>query len=172
MDSKRALRQKGYIGRSRQVPSTAYEQLLEPLLHSAIRVASFVPLPDEPGLAPREGWLLPVVLPDLDLDWAVHDGRLAIARGLSEPVGPRLGVAAISGCDLILVPALLVDRAGNRLGKGGGCYDRALRRTTGLTVALVNDDELVDALPREPHDVRVHAVITPSEGVLHLPTKM
>ena len=85
---------------------------------------------------------------------------------------PLLGRDAIAGCDLVLVPALLVDRSGTRLGKGGGCYDRALSRTTGLTVALLHDHELVDVLPAEPHDVRVDAVATPSLGVVRLPAKM
>ncbi len=65
----------------------------------------------------------------------------------------------------MLVPALLVDRHGTRLGKGGGSFDRALARATGLTIALVHDDEVVDLLPAEPHDVPVRAIATPSTGV-------
>jgi 5-formyltetrahydrofolate cyclo-ligase len=146
---------------------------LAPLLESAKGVASFVPMPDEPGVPPRAGWLLPVLLPDGDLDWAEHDGELVPGRyGVLEPTGRRLGVDAVAGCDVVLVPALLVDREGVRLGKGGGSYDRALTRAAGLTVALVHDDELVDTLPCEPHDVRVGAVATPSGGVLRLPAKM
>lgn len=140
---------------------------------AAHRVASYVPVGPEPGVALQHGWLLPVLRPDNDLDWAVYDGRLADGRhGLQEPVGERLGVEAVARCDLVLVPALLVDWMGNRLGKGGGSYDRALLRATGLTVALLHDDELVEQLPHEPHDVRVLAVATPSTGVLQLPAKM
>ena len=120
----------------------------------------------------RTGWLLPVVTSERDLDWGSYDGGLVTRRGLQEPTGPLLGREALATCDLVLVPALLVDRTGARLGKGGGCYDRALPRTTGLTVALVNDEELVDELPAEPHDVRVAAVATPSHGVVRLPAKM
>jgi 5-formyltetrahydrofolate cyclo-ligase len=69
----------------------------------------------------------------------------------------------------VLVPALAVDRHGNRLGRGGGSYDRALARATGLTVAVLYDGELVDLLPVEPHDVPVNAVVTPRSGLVRLP---
>ena len=65
--------------------------------------------------------------------------------------GPRaarpLGAAAIAEADTVFVPALAVARDGNRLGRGGGSYDRALRRVpAGVpVVALLFDDELVDA---------------------------
>jgi 5-formyltetrahydrofolate cyclo-ligase len=141
---------------------------LESLLLRATRIASYVPMNTEPGLAPRPGWLLPVLLPDGDLDWALFDGSLTNAA-VQEPTGPRLGVHAVAACDLVLVPALLVDQRGNRLGRGGGSYDRALARATGLTVALLHDGELVEELPSEAHDVPVRAAATPSQGVVHLP---
>ncbi|MCW2500959.1 MAG: 5-formyltetrahydrofolate cyclo-ligase [Frankiales bacterium] len=170
MGSKRALRRTAQRDRQARGPSDALEAVLAPLLATATQVASYVAFGAEPALAPRPGWLLPVLLEDDDLDWARYDGRLAPGRrGLQEPVGPRLGVDAVAGCDLVLVPALLVDRRGNRLGKGGGSYDRALRRARGLTVALLHDDELVEELPAEPHDVAVAAVATPSLGLVRLP---
>lgn len=173
VDSKQALRRAARRAREAAPPSHDFGVVLAALLQEATRVASYVPLPSEPGLDPQQGWLLPIVLRDGDLDWAEHDGSLAAAGfGLPEPTGPRLGVGAIATCDLVIVPALLVDRAGNRLGKGRGCYDRALVRATGLTVALVGDDELVQALPTEPHDIPVHAVATPSLGVVRLHGKM
>jgi 5-formyltetrahydrofolate cyclo-ligase len=136
-------------------------------------VAAYVPLPAEPGgpelpealAAVCARLLLPVVRPDLDLDWAEYDGRLVRASfGLREPPGPRLGPAAIASASLVIVPALAVDRRGVRLGRGGGSYDRALARVPSgtLIVAALYEDELVDALPADPHDVRVGAVVTPS----------
>ncbi|MBM0260688.1 5-formyltetrahydrofolate cyclo-ligase, partial [Micromonospora sp. 4G55] len=81
--------------------------------------------------------------------------------------GPRLGRAAIGEAELVVVPALAVDHRGLRLGRGGGSYDRALARVPGrvLIVALLHDGELVEALPAQPHDRPVHAVITPSGGL-------
>ncbi|ANZ18150.1 5-formyltetrahydrofolate cyclo-ligase [Streptomyces noursei] len=114
--------------------------------------------------------LLPVLLPDNDLDWAVYEGpeRLVPAGwGLHEPDGPRLTPEAVTQADVVLLPGLAVDRTGLRLGRGGGSYDRVLtrlERAGGRTslVVLVYDDEVVDAVPAEPHDRRVHAAVTPS----------
>ncbi|MEV1014696.1 MULTISPECIES: 5-formyltetrahydrofolate cyclo-ligase [unclassified Micromonospora] len=145
------------------------------------RLTAYVPVGSEPGGAdlaevlrgalPAEGeLLLPVLRADLDLDWAPYTGPHALAaagRGLREPVGPRLGVAAVSGAELVVVPALAVDHHGRRLGRGGGSYDRALARvpTASLTVVPLHDGELVEALPTEPHDRPVRAVVTPSGGM-------
>lgn len=143
-------------------------------------VACYVPLPGEPGgpglpeaLAEVCGvLLLPVLLPDLDLDWAAYDGRLVPgARGLREPAGTRLGRARIATADLFIVPALAVDLSGVRLGRGGGSYDRALARVPAgvLTVAVVYDPEVLVRLPEQPHDQRVRAVVTPGTGLRLLP---
>jgi 5-formyltetrahydrofolate cyclo-ligase len=134
------------------------------------RIASYVAFGDEPMVTPQAGWLLPVLRADDDLDWARYDGRLALGRrGLQEPVGPRLGIDAVAFAQVVLVPALRVDRQGYRLGRGGGSFDRALRRATGITVALLHDGELVDEVPREAHDVPVQGVVTPSDGLVLLP---
>jgi 5-formyltetrahydrofolate cyclo-ligase len=114
--------------------------------------------------------ILPVLLPDGDLDWASYEGPDSLAEGrfgLSEPAEPRRGVTAIRSADVVLAPALAVDRSGLRLGRGGGSFDRALARVGGsvLTMALIYDDELVDELPADPHDQRVRAVARPSHGV-------
>ena len=167
MDTKQALRRTGHTSRAGRHRDDRLLGHLEALIERATRIASYVPMATEPGIDPRPGWLLPVLLPDGDLDWAAFDGSLTADR-LQEPTGPRLGVTALASCDLVLVPALLVDRRGNRLGKGKGCYDRALARATGLTVALLHDGELVQELPAEPHDVPVRAAATPSEGVVDL----
>lgn len=148
------------------------------------RVTGYVPVGSEPGggdlpellraALPADGeLLLPVLRDDLDLDWARYTGpdRLAAARrGLREPVGERLGCSAVAGAQLVVVPALAVDRRGMRLGRGGGSYDRTLARVPAgvLTVALLHDGELVDRLPAEPHDRPVRAVVTPSDGLREL----
>jgi 5-formyltetrahydrofolate cyclo-ligase len=154
------------------------------LLRGLTRVrvfAAYVPEESEPGhgripaaftqLGARV--LLPVVPPvGSELAWAVDTGRLAPGRyGLLEPVGPRLGPTAIGTADVVVLPALGVDRRGVRLGRGGGYYDRALQhvRPDAVLVAVVFDDELLDELPAEPHDRLVTAVVTPSGGWQALP---
>jgi 5-formyltetrahydrofolate cyclo-ligase len=109
--------------------------------------------------------LLPVLRPDRDLDWAGLSAPLVPGRyGLFEPVGPRLGVEAVAGADLIVAPGVAVAADGVRLGRGGGSYDRALARaaSTALVVVPLYDGELVASLPAEPHDQPVHAVVTPA----------
>jgi len=148
------------------------------------RVTAYVPVGSEPGgsdlpdvivaaLAPGGELLLPVLRPDLDLDWATYAGPeslVAAGRGMREPTGPRLGPAAVATAHLVVVPALAVDRRGVRLGRGGGSYDRALARVSpeALTVALLHDGELLDAVPAQFHDRPVQAVITPTGGLHRL----
>jgi 5-formyltetrahydrofolate cyclo-ligase len=136
-------------------------------------VAAYVPVGPEPGgpdlpaalTATGARVLLPVLRADNDLDWAEFTGELKAApRGLSEPTGPRLGVDGLRTADLILVPALAVDRTGHRMGRGGGSYDRALARVSAPAVALLYDEEFLETVPAEPHDQPVHGVITPGGG--------
>jgi len=114
--------------------------------------------------------LLPVLRVDGDLDWASYEGPESLVpgpRGLREPSEPPRGVGAVARADAVLVPALAVDRAGNRLGRGGGSFDRALARVSPLVplIALVYDDEIVDRVPAEHHDVKVRAAVSPVNGI-------
>ena len=157
-----------------QASARLVRQLLDvPELTSAGTVCAYQALGTEPAvgelleqLTGRGALvLLPVLLPDGDLDWAERAGELVRGRlGLLEPAGPRLGPAAIAGADCVLVPALAVSAAGARLGRGGGSYDRALARTPASvwTCALVYDHELAAEVPVEPHDQPVRAACAPS----------
>jgi 5-formyltetrahydrofolate cyclo-ligase len=117
--------------------------------------------------------LLPLLLSDNDLDWASYEGPDSLApgpRGLLQPTEPPRGPAAVTSADLVIVPALAVDRSGLRLGRGGGSYDRALSRVGAAvpTVALIYDGELLDEVPAGPRDQRVCMVARPGEGITRL----
>lgn len=156
----------------------------------AATVAAYVSTGSEPGTgllldalrAAGTRVLLPVLLPDDDLDWGVLDGSGASGggglvrgrRGLLEPTGERLGVDGVARADVVVVPGLAADAAGTRLGRGGGSYDRALGRVgVGTPVwVLLHDGELRGPgdplLPREPHDRPVTGAVTPV-GLVPLP---
>ena len=101
------------------------------------------------------------------LEWVLVDAQTmydVVPPGIREPRGRDVG---LSGVDIVLLPALGVSRAGDRLGQGGGFYDRSL---SGLRphaqggpklIAIVFGHQVHDAPPWviEPHDIRVDCFI-------------
>lgn len=158
-------------------------------LSGARTVAAYVSMGSEPGThalldalrARGVHVLLPVLLPDNDLDWGRYDGKRSLERvqhggrmALLEPAGERLGPDAVLKADAVLLPGLAVDGRGMRLGRGGGSYDRVLERlgragARPALVVLLYDTEVVARVPEEAHDRPVDAVVTPS-GVRRLRT--
>ncbi|GGL42833.1 5-formyltetrahydrofolate cyclo-ligase [Nocardia jinanensis] len=144
-------------------------------------VCAYVPMRGEPGSVAipetlRDSGsrvLLPVTGEPGPLSWGEFTGAgsLRPARyGLLEPAGPVLPPETVARAEVLLIPALAVDRRGVRLGQGAGYYDRTLgmadpaaRRTV-----VVRDDELVERLPEEPHDIRMTWVLTPGSGLRRL----
>jgi 5-formyltetrahydrofolate cyclo-ligase len=156
--------------------------LSQPELQMAGTVAVYYSVGAEPdttklvyGLWKRGTYvLLPLLQPDGDLDWASYEGPGSLVpgpKGLLEPAEAPRGADAVARADAVLVPALAVDRAGHRLGRGGGSFDRALARVGPLIplIALLYDDELVDRVPTASHDVPVRAVVRPASGIIALP---
>ena len=107
-----------------------------------LTVAAHSPMPAEPGgrlpdVLREAGYrvLLPITLPDNDLDWAQYRDDLRPGpRGPAEPTGPRLGPAAITQADAVIVPALAVGPDGHRLGRGRRRFGRRPRSVLPRTV--------------------------------------
>ncbi len=130
------------------------------------RIFAYESMPTEPGsdellgaLADRGASIfVPLLREDKDLDW------------IRWPDSTSLGLGAVAGASVLLVPALAVDRSGMRLGRGGGSYDRALQRVGSdvPVVALLHRGELLAEVPAESWDRRVTAAVTP-DGWYDLP---
>ncbi|MBW3088766.1 5-formyltetrahydrofolate cyclo-ligase [Bifidobacterium sp. 82T24] len=141
-----------YVSMGTEVPTTP---MLRMMLRRGLRV-----------LVPRLG-------SGRDLGWGVMDDvdalRGAGDRRPDEPAGAVLDADAIAQADLVVTAAVLADRTGVRLGRGGGWYDQALTRRRGgvPVIAVVWPWELVDGgLPCEPHDQRIDGVLTPQGYVV------
>ncbi|KQQ42127.1 5-formyltetrahydrofolate cyclo-ligase [Nocardioides sp. Leaf307] len=175
-----ARRRRPLSERAEVAAAVAAHLLAAPEVRRAATVAAYVAVGDEPGTAPLldaleasgRRVLLPVLLPDDDLDWAAYAGPGSLARagrGLLEPVGRRLGPESVATADVVLVPGLAVSPRGDRLGRGGGSYDRALARVPvgTFTCVLLHDEEVGLDVPVDAHDLPVTAAVSPA-GVVRL----
>ncbi|HEU0190969.1 MAG TPA: 5-formyltetrahydrofolate cyclo-ligase [Mycobacterium sp.] len=172
--------------RVRDAEAAALRDHLDAVVTSGATVCAYVPVGGEPGSIEMLDRLrdrgVRVLLPVVDdgapgtapqpLMWGEYRaGELVPARfGLLEPARPWLPPSALAEADLVLVPALAVDRRGVRLGRGAGFYDRSLPLggPGARLVAVVRDAELVDELPAEPHDLPVTHALTPQRGLIEL----
>ena len=122
--------------------------------------------------------LLPVCEPGRLLSWVYWTPSTAFVRSayapIDEPEGERLESSVVANAAGIFMPATAVDRDGNRIGQGGGYYDRLLQGLDAAgqrpaTIAVVYDDDLLPSgsIPAEAFDRPVRQVLTPS-GVVQL----
>ena len=139
------------------------------------RIAGFVPTASEPplarGLNDLVGKGISVIVPVSSegglLDWVELTSEsiwTTTPDSMGMPV-PSVGEQALPDrLDAVLIPAAAVDRHGNRLGWGKGYYDRFLDSVGGdpLIIAVVFDSDVVEDVPREPHDAPVHLILTES----------
>ncbi|AXT86902.1 5-formyltetrahydrofolate cyclo-ligase [Aeromicrobium sp. A1-2] len=165
--------------RAEAADAIALQALAVPIVARARRVACYLSMPFEPGTGPLVASLhargieviVPLSLADHTLDWVSYDPEAPIATtglGIPEPDGDRLGADALLSCDVVIVPALAVDHAGHRLGRGAGYYDRVLAGLRAPACAVVFTHELLAEVPHEAHDVPVQMALTPA-GLFRVP---
>jgi 5-formyltetrahydrofolate cyclo-ligase len=144
---------------------------------SAASVLFFAPLPDEADMWPlleetvSSGKIaaLPRFDP-ADRSYAarrVQDLRGEIVTGkfgIREP-GPSCVEIPLNQIDLVLVPGLAFDLRGNRLGRGGGFYDRLLAETRGVKCGIAFDEQIAGAVPAEEHDLKMNFILMPTRCV-------
>ena len=89
----------------------------------------------------------------------MHRGKF----GIPEPTTPVYE----GEIDLVVVPAVAFDSYGRRLGRGGGYYDRFIKKLThAVLVGVGYDFQLVEEVPAARHDQHVHRIILPSKTIL------
>jgi 5-formyltetrahydrofolate cyclo-ligase len=131
--------------------------------------------------------LLPVCEPDIELSWVYWTPRSGFVRSryapIQEPVGERHGTEIMRDATAIFLPATAVDFSGNRIGQGGGYYDKFLAALAAMspadagaadavalpTAAVVYDTEVLPAgsIPAESFDRKVDTALTPG-GIIRL----
>ena len=90
-----------------------------------------------------------------------HESRLELgAFHIEEPTGNDTVDA--DDIELVVVPGVAYDEAGNRLGRGKGFYDRLLSSIKATKVGVAFDFQMVESIPAEEHDVTMDIVISPS----------
>lgn len=141
-----------------------------PEFANAKTILAYYPIRNEVNLRPlletnqdKKIILLPVVKRKHKMElrrYAGHESLKRGAYGIPEPTG-----AAYNGpIDLIIVPGVGFDRQLHRIGRGGGYYDRFLKKNSrALKVAVAYDFQVVDSVPVNWLDRKVDAVVTPSE---------
>lgn len=86
------------------------------------------------------------------------DDLLPGAFDVLEPKGCK--ERSMKEVDVVIVPGLLFDRKGYRIGYGLGYYDRLLEKFDGTTVGLCADEDLMDEVPHDTHDIPVWYIMT------------
>jgi 5-formyltetrahydrofolate cyclo-ligase len=142
-----------------------------PAVAGAGLVFGYAPLADEVDVLPLLQALrdrgVRVGLPRVDGDALVlHEiGDLDrdLARGVYGIREPRADLPHVdpAAIDVVLTPGRAFDTAGNRLGRGGGYYDRFLATTPARRIALAYEEQILPDVPAGPDDLPVHLVVTP-----------
>jgi 5-formyltetrahydrofolate cyclo-ligase len=145
-----------------------------PFWLAAKSVLLFAPLPDEPDIWPLLADALAggklAALPSFDEEQGHYSARLIrdvatethIGKfGIREPL-PNCPVLPLNQLDLVLVPGVAFELRGRRLGRGKGFYDRLLALASGVKCGIAFDEQIVEMIPVEPHDICLDHLLTPA----------
>lgn len=140
-----------YASMGKEIPT---RELIRHLLMDGKVVA----VPDWKGWKQGSGMRLAAIRGEQDL---VTEGRV-----VPQPLVTPGNNVSVWDVDLFVVPGLAFDGSGNRLGMGGGYFDRllALASSQATFLGLAYGFQMIDRLPWEPHDIPVHQVVTPGSG--------
>jgi 5-formyltetrahydrofolate cyclo-ligase len=170
-EEKAALRTRYRRERKERYIEHSFEHLLEiPEIFTSKSVASYISYGDEPDTSQLNAALISagkqLLLPRINgdqLDWVEWDGSASSLRAnkkILEPIGEAM--TECYAINVVIVPALRIDRSGYRLGQGGGYYDRALPQLAAWSIGLIHPDEISsEDLPREEWDQPLNAAATP-----------
>lgn len=174
-DLRAARRALGTEAQAQAAEAVATHAMANPPLADARAIVAYIASDGEIDIAPlmhqlqRSGRriLLPRCLEDGSLELVVvQPGSRLLATGpggVLEPDGPAVSLDTVPLPAALLAPAVALDRRGNRLGRGGGAYDRLIpkiHRRNWEVVGLCHGEHVVDRLPTEAHDVAVDAILT------------
>jgi 5-formyltetrahydrofolate cyclo-ligase len=171
----------------RLADDNARQEVIEDALSSRLpdTVTAYLSTGSEPGTLQLIAWLaaheirvlLPVLssLPDgsrrTSPAWAPYEGPDALRIGpysILEPTSEPVPSEQLPEAEVIICPGLAANREGDRLGRGGGWYDRALRHASSSAPVwvLLNADEVLETIPTHPWDRRVDAIVTPAGMIM------
>ena len=171
---RKARRSLSVAGQRRHSIRICRHFLCSPLAWRACAIAAYLAIDGEPVLDPlltRLGLMgkrlaLPVIRRDGGMDFFAYDAAaplLANIYGIEEPAPGARHVPTLS-LGVVLTPLVAFDDDGNRLGMGGGFYDRHFGRTPPrlrpLLIGVAHELQRAPALPAKPWDVPLDAVLT------------
>ncbi|QLL22876.1 5-formyltetrahydrofolate cyclo-ligase [Actinobacteria bacterium IMCC25003] len=169
-EEKSALRTRYRHERKERYIEHSFEFLAtSPEFSQAKIIASYMSYGDEPDTQQLNQALIAagktLLLPRINgegIDWVQWNGdadNLQKVKKILEPSDPVF--TTLEKIEIVVVPALRIDRSGYRLGQGGGYYDRALPHLSAWSIGLIHPDEISsEDLPREPWDHPLHAAAT------------
>ena len=145
---------------------------------TARSILFYAPLPDEPDiwplLADANAAGKAVMLPRYSADEHTYvAGRIenlnkdlhAARFGILEPVAD-CATFPLNQLDLVLVPGVVWSATGYRIGRGQGHYDRLLAAVSGVKLGVAFDWQFTDAIPVQPHDIRLNCILTPTRWLV------